>query len=126
MSPRSREFLDRARERLVAARALAATTPDLAISVAYYAMLYAARAALSEQDLYAKTHTGTWNLFHTTFVANRRFDAGSLADARAIQGRREAIDYDAAVASSDDASAAVILAERFIREVAAMIGPQTT
>ena len=79
MSPRSREFLERAHERVAAARALAADTPDLAISVAYYAMLYAARAALSEQELYAKTHTGTWNLFHRGFVADRRFDADLLA-----------------------------------------------
>jgi uncharacterized protein (UPF0332 family) len=123
MSPRSREFLERARERINAAHALAAGTPDLAVSVAYYAMLYAARAALSEQDLYAKTHTGTWNLFHRSFVADHRFDADLLTQARAIQGRREAIDYDAAVVSSDEATAAIALADRFVNEVAVMINP---
>jgi uncharacterized protein (UPF0332 family) len=44
------------------------------VSAAYYAMLYAARAALSEQDRYAKTHSGTWTLFRETFVRDGRFD----------------------------------------------------
>ncbi|MBW8060794.1 MAG: HEPN domain-containing protein, partial [Solirubrobacterales bacterium] len=30
-----------------------------AVSIAYYAMLYAARAALSEDDEHARTHGGT-------------------------------------------------------------------
>ena len=41
--------------------------------------------------------------------------------ARTIQGRREAIDYDAAVVSPDEATAAIALAERFVDEVAVMI-----
>lgn len=121
MSPRSQEFLTRARERLTAAHKLADDTPDLAISVAYYAMLYAARAALSEHELHAKTHTGTWNLFHQTFITTDRFDADLLAQARAIQGRREAIDYDAATVSRDEAAAATALAQRFVDAAAAMI-----
>ena len=121
MSPRSREFLERARERIDAAHGLVGATPDLAISVAYYAMLFAARAALSEQELHAKRHVGTWDLFHRTFVADRRFDGDLLTQARAIQGRREAIDHDAAIVSLDEATAA--LADRFVSEVAAMIDP---
>ncbi len=36
-------------------------------------MLYAARAALSEEDLYAKTHSGSWTLFNDAFVRTSRF-----------------------------------------------------
>ena len=51
MSPRSEEFMAVARERAaLAATALGAGSPGGAVSAAYYAMLYAARAALSEED----------------------------------------------------------------------------
>lgn len=50
MSPRSAEFLEKAPSRLAAARdSLDAGHPDEAIRLSYYAMLYAARAALSEE-----------------------------------------------------------------------------
>jgi integrase len=35
--------------------------------------LFAARAALSERDQDAKTHRGTWSLFHQEFVAGGTF-----------------------------------------------------
>jgi uncharacterized protein (UPF0332 family) len=65
-----------ARERLEAARAL--IEHDLigpAVSDAYYAMLYAARAPLSEDDRPAKTHRGTWSQFGDAYVATGCFDA---------------------------------------------------
>ena len=59
MSPRSQELMESARERLAGARdSLAADHFELAVSAAYYAMLYAARAALSELGDHAKT---PWN-----------------------------------------------------------------
>jgi uncharacterized protein (UPF0332 family) len=59
VSARSAEFLDEARKRLRTARAaLGVDDPAGAVSAAYYAMLYAVRAALSEEDRYAKTHAG--------------------------------------------------------------------
>src|SRR5687767_3247539 len=71
MSPRSAELLAVARERLEAAGAL--LERELwgpAVSDAYYAILYAARAALSERDRNAKTHRGTWTAFSEEFVAS--------------------------------------------------------
>ncbi len=62
-----------ARGRLAGARdALDTGHPDLAASAAYYSMLYAARAALSEADLYAKTHSGVWALFAERIVIGSR------------------------------------------------------
>jgi len=49
---RSREYLDAARRRLRSARRLASDDPATCLSTAYYAALYAARAALSEQADY--------------------------------------------------------------------------
>ena len=48
MSPRSVEFMDQARDRAATAREILASGHlEAAVSAAYYAMLYAARAALS-------------------------------------------------------------------------------
>ena len=75
MSPRSEEFMVQARERAQAAgEILADKHLEVAVSVAYYAMLNAARAALSEDDAHARTHRGTWHLFHGRYVSTGAFD----------------------------------------------------
>lgn len=62
--------MEEARDRLEVARVLVESGhPSSVVSAAYYAMLYAARAALSERGEHAKTHSGTWTLFSATFVA---------------------------------------------------------
>jgi uncharacterized protein (UPF0332 family) len=122
MSPRSEEFFAMAREALAAARAtLAAGHPSRTISEAYFAMLYAARAALSEAELNAKTHKGTWQLFRETFVEEGRFDSSLLAEARKTQREREAADYDALMVPREEAERIVELAGRFVAAVAAVI-----
>lgn len=122
MSPRSEEFLATARDRLAAARAaLEGEFAAAAVSSAYYAMLYAARAALSEEDRSAKTHRGVWSLFGETFVASGRFDAELAGAARRAQRLREAGDYDAAPASLADAGHVVDDATRFLDAVASLV-----
>lgn len=119
MSPRSQEFMDSARERLtLAATALESSLLGGATSAAYYAMLYAARAALSERDLYAKTHAGTWNLFGETFP---RFDVELLREARGTQRVREGADYDAVAVSPERGAAVVELAQRFVAAIEQML-----
>ena len=111
-----------AEQRIGAAKAsLAAGYPSAAVSAAYYAMLYAARAALSERERYAKTHTGTWTLFSELFVASGRFDAGLATAARRIQELREAGDYDASELGPDEGRAIIDDAERFVGAVATML-----
>jgi uncharacterized protein (UPF0332 family) len=111
-----------ARERLAGARdALAAGHPALAVSSAYYAALYAARAALSEEDLYAKTHRGVWTLFAEAFVSSRRLDSGLAAAARQLQDVREGADYEAREPSAQDAADAIADAERFVDAVDALL-----
>ena len=113
--------MDEARERLAAAR----TTRDsgfegVAVSLAYCAMLYAARAALSEEDRYAKTHSGTWQLFRETFVASRRFDAALLRQAEQTQELRLGADYDARQIHPDEAESVVQLARQFVAAIEAL------
>jgi uncharacterized protein (UPF0332 family) len=121
MSPRSEEFMSSARARLASARAALEVDPAGSISLAYYATLYAARAALSEQDQYAKTHGGTWHLFYTSFVAPGTFDAELHARATDLQKAREAADYEAAAPSEAEAREAVEQAERFVTAIEAML-----
>ena len=122
MSPRSAEMMDGARRRLRAARVLVAEDPASAVSAGYYAMLYAARAALSEEDRYARTHRGIWHLFREVFVVQDRFDAALAAEASAVQREREEADYSAWMAPEEEARRVVALAERFVGEVRRMVG----
>lgn len=118
MSPRSVELLARAREGLASAHLLvggghAAT----AVSTAYYAMLYAARAALSERDRNARTHAVTWAAFRAEFVVTGRFDPDLARDAQRTQARREASDYAAESFELREARETVATAERFVAAV---------
>jgi uncharacterized protein (UPF0332 family)/predicted nucleotidyltransferase len=123
VSPRSKEFLREARERLRGAElALEGDARGLAVSAAYYAMLYAARAALSEEDLNAKTHHGTWTLFRQTFVATGRFDAALLETAVRRQELRGAVDSDARLIQMEEAQAVVDEAETFLAAVERLLG----
>jgi len=110
-----------ARVRLRGARnALAAGDAAVAVSAAYYAMLYAARAALSEEDLSAKTHSGTWTLFRETFVHSQRFDPELVRRADRTLELRLGADYEAEPVSQSQADAATVLAERFVAAVEAL------
>lgn len=124
MSPRSAEYLDEARRRLRTARAaLGVDDPGGAASAAYYAMLYAARAALSEEDRQARTHAGNWGAFRESFVATGRFSEQAFRRGPYAQELREAGDYQARAPSREAAQAIVVDAERFVAEVGAMIDP---
>lgn len=107
-----------ARDRLRAADAAAqGGFAAVAVSAAYYAVLYAARALLSESELNAKTHAGTWSLFAEHFVAPGVFDRDLYASARRLQELRERADYDAGDPAPDEATAAVADARRFVDAV---------
>jgi uncharacterized protein (UPF0332 family) len=123
MSPRSEEFLREARERLRGAElALQGDARGLAVSGAYYAMLYAARAALSEEDLNAKTHGGTWNLFRQAFVTSGRFEPAMLDSAVRRQELRAAADYDARLIPADEVRAVLEDAKGFVAAIERMLG----
>ena len=112
-----------ARDRLELARiAIAAGFPSGAASAAYYAMFYAARAALSEEEQNARTHRGVWGLFRELFVVSGRFDEELFRAAQRGQDLREAGDYEARMISSEEAEAIVADADRFVSAVADLLG----
>jgi uncharacterized protein (UPF0332 family) len=121
VSPRSSEFLQAARRRLAAAEVAAHEDPSTALSAAYYAMLYGARAALSERDSSAKTHRGTWHEFRSAFVESGAIDAELAADVQKIQPEREQADYDAWSAPAGEAQRAIELAHRFLTAIEALL-----
>ena len=110
-----------ARDGLVGARAaLDGGSPRGATSLSYYAILYAARAALSEEETYAKTHKGTWDLFRETFVVSGRFDSDLYERGRETQRVRERADYEAFMVPPEQARETLELAERFVEAVDAL------
>jgi len=118
---RSAEYLDAARRRLVSARRLADDDPTTSLSIAYYAALYAARSALSEQDVQPRTHRGAWHEFRQRFVIDGPIDVALATELQRLQAEREGADYDATEIALDDAVAAIAAADRFITAVAAML-----
>jgi uncharacterized protein (UPF0332 family) len=122
MSPRSQEFIEQARDRaVVAAQLLEGDHREAAVSAAYYSMLYAARAALSEGDGHARTHRGTWNLFRTSYVVTDAFDADLFTLAQHAQAAREGGDYEAVRPSREEAERYVSGAGDFIAAVERML-----
>lgn len=110
-----------ARDRLAAAHAsLASGFPPAAVSLAYYSMLYAARAALSEENRYAKTHSGTWHLFGEVFIDAERFERQLFSDARDTLELRLGTDYEAKHVPPEKAEAVVALAARFLSAIEAL------
>jgi len=114
--------MDQARDRAELARvALAAGHLEGAVSAAYYAMLYAARAALSERDEYARTHGGTWQLFHERHVSTGAFDQPLHALAHDAQRTREEGDYEAITPDRNEAERIVAGAAESIAAVEHML-----
>jgi len=124
VSPRSEELLASAREWLATAEAaLGSGFPGGAAAESYYAILYAARAALSEEDRHAKTHRGTWTLFGELFVQAGRFDRGLYRAARSAEERRLDVHYEAVAISDGEGQEALADARRFIEAVAELLEP---
>lgn len=122
MSPRSEEFIEQARDRAAAAGELLDSDHlEAAVSAAYYSMLYAARAALSERDEHARTHRGTWNLFRTTYVITDIFEASLFTLAQHAQAAREGGDYEAVKPSREEAERYVAGAGDFIAAIERML-----
>jgi predicted nucleotidyltransferase/uncharacterized protein (UPF0332 family) len=120
---RSREYLEQARYLLTGAKALLdSEAPGLTVAESYFAVLNAARAALSERDLFSRTHPGTWRLVRSEFVRAGLLPGEFLRWAAKLQGKREAVHYKAMRYSREEAGAAYAAAERFVEAVEQLLG----
>ena len=111
-------LMERAYEKLEVAKSLFANAfyPD-AVSRAYYAMFYAARALLSKKNIYPKTHRGVISQFGLLFVKAGKFKK-EIFDlfARAQEDREEA-DYGLLSEIEEEEAKRIIGgAEEFLRE----------
>lgn len=111
-----------AKRRLAAAEASVAADPSGALSAAYYAMLYSARAALSERETTARTHRGTWHEFREAFVESGEIDEALTTEAQKLQPEREQADYEAWFAPVEEAQRAIRVAYRFLEAIEALLG----
>ena len=110
--------MQQARDRLADAQVISGTAhPAVIVSAAYYGMLYAARAALSEHGEFSKTHGGAWTLFSQVFVAPGEFPQRLSALARRAKDAREEGDYEAAPPSAEEAEEFVEGAADFIAAI---------
>jgi predicted nucleotidyltransferase/uncharacterized protein (UPF0332 family) len=90
---RTREYLDYARYWLPLARQSAHGAPAAAIADAYYVVLNAARAALSEEDRFTRSHKGTWQLASKRLVTTGRIPSELHRRASSLQESREDVHY---------------------------------
>lgn len=111
-------LMERAHEKLEVAKSLFGTGfYSDAVSRAYYAMFYAARALLSAKNIYPKTHRGVISQFGLKFVKEGEFEK-EIFDlfARAQEDREEA-DYGLLSETDDDEAKKIIEgAEKFLKE----------
>jgi predicted nucleotidyltransferase/uncharacterized protein (UPF0332 family) len=120
---RTHEYLDQARYQLEGARTLVnSTTPALAAAEAYFAVLNAARAALSERDLFARSHDGTWDLTYKELVLPGLLPRDFHRWAKRLQGKREEVHYKCMRLTPAEAADAYAAAERFVRGVEKLLG----
>ncbi len=117
--PEEREMLKKAERKLhVAQRLLADGDCEDAVSRAYYAMFHAAKAALSLEQSYPKTHSGLVSDFGSKLVRPGKLpkDLGvSLSEAKSI---RELADYALTPGiTQEDAKHIVEIAKEFVRQL---------
>lgn len=122
MTARTREYMDEAQRWLRAARvALREGTVVAVPHGAYYASLNASRAALSQEDRFARTHRGNWQLFRELFVLTGRMDAGLASRAEALHELRIDAEYNAKPPTAKQATEAVEVAEQLVAAIAELL-----
>lgn len=88
-----------------------------ALSRAYYAMFFAARALLSQQNIYPKTHRGLISQFGLELVKNRNFNKDLFNLMVRAQEDREEADYGLYVDISKEETVFIIEgAKNFLKE----------
>ena len=119
-----RELASRAERSLVAARRLLeAGDYDFAISRAYYAMFYVARALLLTRDVRRSKHSGVLAAFGSEFVRSSELPAELFALLRDGFEDRGESEYGLATISEDQARAGIEGAHRFVRAVVERLAP---
>jgi uncharacterized protein (UPF0332 family) len=119
-----RELASKAERSLVAARRLPdAGDYDFAVSRAYYAMFYVARALLLTRNVRRSKHSGVLAAFASEFVRSGELPAELFALLRDGFEDRSESDYGLVVISEDQARVGVEGAHRFVRTLVERLAP---
>ena len=119
-----RELASKAERSVVAARRLLeAGDYDFAVSRAYYAMFYVARALLLTRRVRRSKHSGVLAAFASEFVRSGELPAELFALLRDGFEDRGESDYGLAVISEDQARVGIEGAHRFVRAVVERLAP---
>jgi uncharacterized protein (UPF0332 family) len=95
IDPESVRLIESARERIASARSRESTAaPAVLVEDAYYSMLSAARAAVSEAGDRASSEEATWTLFEDRYVWSGRLDGTLFAAARESRLLHETRPFD--------------------------------
>jgi uncharacterized protein (UPF0332 family)/predicted nucleotidyltransferase len=115
---RTEEYLQTARKKLDSAHdSLEIGGHEVVAHLAYYAVFHAARAALSSEDEFARTHSGVWDRFHVRFVADGPVAVELAAKTRKLETLRLDVDYYGIEVSKREATGAVETATAFLAAV---------
>lgn len=93
-----------------------------AVSRAYYAMFYAARAAVHSEGAEPKTHSGVASEFSRLFVQTGRVTAATAKMLRQFASLRAEADYEDRDLTAREANDAIHAAEQIIAAVASALG----
>ncbi|MFB6272642.1 MAG: HEPN domain-containing protein [Salinibacter sp.] len=123
MQEATEDALTRAKNNLDGARRdFEAGDYNRAVSGAYYAMLYAARAALNEAGKAPKSHQGVQHQLWETYVKDGPLDASYHSLLSQAEGERLDADYELTPSFSvEDAEQWITRAEDFVDTVEAML-----
>lgn len=115
------DWLTRAQRSLGSARLLLETDPDAACSRAYYAMFYAARAALlcagQAEAAMSKTHSGMIAAFGEHLVKSGKIGTAHGRAFAQVERERLTADYTGDGVAPDAAALALTRAEAFVAAV---------
>jgi uncharacterized protein (UPF0332 family)/predicted nucleotidyltransferase len=124
MKPRSWQRFEKAMERVAfAERGLEwGDDPSGVVSTAYYGMVYAGSAALSEEDLHPRTHAGHWHEFRRVFVDTDRLGKDVAMMAASARKARQDADYTPAKPDPTTVEITVRDSRRFLEAVGSLLG----
>jgi uncharacterized protein (UPF0332 family) len=112
------ELLEKARRSLAAAeRLLADGDSDFAVSRAYYAMFYVARALLLTRDIRRSKHSGVIATFNEQFVRDGTVPHYLFISLRDAFDDRAEGDYGLAAVSQEQARSGIEAAHAFVDDI---------
>ena len=123
MEQATEDAFDRAQRALERAhRNLEAGDPNAAVSASYYAMLYAARAALNEAGKAPKSHSGVQHQLHKTYVQDGPLDAHYHSLLSQAEDDRLDADYELSPSfTAEKAEQWIARAEDFVETIEAIL-----